>query len=352
MKNLSKSLLLLSIILLSACQAAKLAEKSAVTGSSTQSTTPVVTNQNILLQMNGGTDLQVQANPTPIPTATPKVITIPTPVGMKQNQNSGIPLMVSKMMSFLISDASAASVATPPPADTYQIYDHEALINKLSGILGSDYPLYQEAYASYLSTEGAGRPVVPAILQKDVTISFTSANGKVTSLTLSLVKVLAANSAVITYGTNAYYGIAGITFSASSVISFRLLLGGKFYKVGSVLKLVGGLNGTTLNRSVATITFSGTTFSVSTLAVLPVDTNLKKVESRFIDSSVANDAGFATTHVGKYLLLYYINSLNKVYQLALLDVSSNVISTTPATCASVLKYITGYTCSTKVALPN
>lgn len=343
MKTSYKSLLLLAVISLSACQAGRVTQKSSSGGNQTAVPSGPSTGTINGGNLNSGTEMQAIPNATPAPTVNTATSTA-VQTSMNVDLKKTLIFAGLQVLDFLIPSAQAA--------DSYQIYHSSALQSQLANVLGSQFNTLQGTYQNYAATliSYPATPV-PASLQTLVSLSFTSSNNQVSSLTLPLVSLFAADAAVITYGTSAFYGIAKINAANSTVTSASLsaLTGATVLKVGSGLRIVGGAVATVANRNVATVTFSGTGFLVSTSATtIPASSALKNTLLKPINSAVATAAGLPGSYVSSYALLAYVNSLNKVYGFGYLNLSTGVITSSAASCSSLITQFPGYACNTTI----
>lgn len=345
----------LCVMALSSCQAGRILNQSSTTKLN-QSSNPISTATIDMGNLTSGQDLQVQSNPTPVPTATPGPTVVPVGSSSFSSEVEKKVLFPLVQLTLEMVTEANASASTPPPAatpflpDSYQLYSQADLLSKLESIVGlAQVEAFQSAYAFYLSqlASDATTPL-PASLQKTLSLSFISANGKTSSLTLPLVSILADNAAVITYGVSAYYGIGLLPSPATSVSAVALssLSGATYLKVGSAVKVFAGKVGTSLNRAIGTITFSGTTFSIS-VSPSPLSTSSTLQDALFkpITSSVATAAGLSSGYIGNYVLIANVNSANKVYGFSLLKLSTGVITAHTASCASLIAQFSGYSCN-------
>ncbi len=336
MKFYNQITMLVFILSLSACQAGKVtSEKISNIEVQALASTPSTSSIINLGSLTSGLDLSVQPNATPIPT--------PVPVLSTSTHGTSGPIVVSEVLDL-------------PSSDTHQIYTSSMLQSKLAAVLGSEFAADQNIYQNYAVTLASNSNTqVPSVLSRMVSLSFLSSNGKTANLTVSLVKLLAPYASVITYGTTAYYGIGLIPAANSSfsAVPFTSLTAPIFFKIGSALQLMGGLNGNSPNRMIATITFSANKFLVSpSLSSFASVAGLVKIIPKPVSAEVAVAAGLAQSHVGYHLLVAFVNSSNKIFLLNLLNVSTGVITTASASCSSVVNFFPGYTCQVVTPTPS
>jgi hypothetical protein len=225
-------------------------------------------------------------------------------------------------------------------APKHLIYENQALITLLELKIGAQKVVsLKSQYQQYLQDHKLTED-----LKQSVSFDFKDNRARTSSVTMPMTVLLDPNSAVITLGTKAYYGLAKV-----GDVSLMAITGKKIINKNGVLIVAGGKHSGGANKNQGRIELLNDGQFKITTSSFTNDSSAADVVVLQIDQAVATAANLVPASIGTHLLVARVNSLKQVTVINLLDLSTGILKSSMSTvCATVLPKLTavqaGLTC--------
>ncbi len=258
----------------------------------------------------------------------------------EEYQPVGVPTYVSDDGDFAPWHGGGGGNYAASFAPKHLIYENLALITLLESKIGAQKVVsLKSQYQQYLQDHKLTED-----LKQSVSFDFKDNRARTSSVTMPMTVLLDPNSAVITLGTKAYYGLAKV-----GDVSLMAITGKKIINKNGVLIVAGGKHSGGANKNQGRIELlNDGQFKITTNSITS-DSSAADVVVLQIDQAVATAANLLPASIGTHLLVARVNSLKQVTVINLLDLSTSILKSSNATvCATVLPKLTavqaGLTC--------